>query len=171
MKTTVLLDDPELRKELFAIYEEIMWLAKRPNVTASCARSWYTHVTSERIKRRLRRFTGKVSLEASKPTNTPLRLEHFKRIQTTLTMLVERHRVLESPDPEEFLRVLCECEQVHIVTFEENYAAMRANGNYLKAGIDLVPWRTLSSDRKVHLWRKMLRGKVSNAMEYEPGLS
>jgi hypothetical protein len=158
----------DLHTELIAIYEEVMWLSRRPNVTASCARAWYTHIMSERVKRRMRRFTGKVSRSAAENDAATLRLEHFRRIQTTLTSLVERHRESKTSNSEEFVRVLVECERVHIVTVEENYAAMRAEGSYSKAGIELVPWRALSLKRQATLWKKMLRGKVANAEAYAP---
>jgi hypothetical protein len=159
---------PVLRAELIGIYEEVMWLARRPRVTAGNARAWYTHIMSETVKRRLRRFTGKVSRLAAESESATLRLEHYKRIQTTLTALAERHREVKKPNPDEFIRVLLDCERVHIVTFEENYAAMRADGNYRKAGIELLPWRSLSPQRQAVLWKKMLRGKVANASAYAP---
>jgi hypothetical protein len=124
----------DLHTELVAIYEEVMWLSRRPNVTASCARAWYTHIMSERVKRRIRRFTGKVSRSAAENDAATLCLEHFRRIQTTLTSLIERHRESKTSNSEEFVRVLVECERVHIVTVEENYAAMCAEGSYSKAG-------------------------------------
>ena len=158
----------DLFAELIAIYEEIMWLSHRPNVTASCARGWYTHIMSERVKRRMRQFTGKVSRSAAESDTATLRLEHFKRIQTTLTSLVARHRESKRPNPEEFVGVLVEYERVHIVTREENYAAMRAEGNYRKAGIELISWRSLPLKRQTTLWKKMLRGKVANAEAYAP---
>ncbi|OGA48448.1 MAG: hypothetical protein A3G24_20440 [Betaproteobacteria bacterium RIFCSPLOWO2_12_FULL_62_13] len=142
----VQLRNPDLRAELVAIYEELMWLAQRPNVSAGNARAWYTHIMSEKVNRRLRRFTGRVSRAAAESEALILRLEHYKRIQRTLTALVERHRKLKKRNPDEFIRVLIDCERVHIVTFEENYAAMRAGGDYRKAGIELVPWRSLLPD-------------------------
>lgn len=153
--------------DLSSIYEEIMWLAKRPNTTASAARAWYTHITSERLKRNVRRFTGKVSQAALKEGAT-LRLEHFKRIQTTLTQLVDRHTKDEIYDPEEFVRIVLEYEQVHIVTVEENYAAMKAKGDYNKAKIILGDWSSIDPHIQRHLWSKMLRGKVSNASDFVP---
>jgi hypothetical protein len=53
--------EPELESSLRSIYEEIMWLARRPNVTPGRARAWYTHIMAESVKRRVRRFTGQVS--------------------------------------------------------------------------------------------------------------
>jgi len=145
-----------------------MWLANRPNVTPGRARAWYTHIMAEAVKRQLRRFTGKVSAAAAERTTEALMLEHFKRIQTTLSALVQSHRTANLSDAEEFVRVLIEYEQVHIVTRSENYAAMRAKGDYEAAGISLVPWESLPAQRQNELWRSMLRGKVANAHEYSP---
>src|SRR5437867_2214646 len=108
--------DPTLRAALDSIYEEVMWLSRRPNVTPGRARAWYTHIMAESVKRKLRRFTGQVSAKAVEVTVEPLMLEHFMRIQTTLSQLVERHRVNDINDRDEFLTTLLEFEQVHIVT-------------------------------------------------------
>lgn len=156
----------DIHAELEAVYEQIMWLVRRPNVTAATARAWYTHVMAQKFKRRIRRFSGKVSQSAINLKGAALRLEHYKRIQTTLTDLVERHRTLKSPDPKEFVRTVLNLERVHIVTFEENNAAKRAKGNYNKAGIVLVHWKSVPPNRQDELWRKMLRGKVANANKY-----
>ena len=160
--------DPELRSALESIYEEVMWLSKRPNVTPGRARAWYTHIMAESVKRKLRRFTGQVSVKAIEATNEPLMLEHFMRIQTTLSKLVEKHRTSQRDDQEEFLTVLLEFEQVHIVTRGENYAAMRAKGNYELAGIKLLPWASVPLGRQQQLWNSMLRSKVANAVQFIP---
>jgi hypothetical protein len=156
----------DLRDALSSIYEKMMWLSKRPNVTAGRARSWYTHVMAESVKRRLRQFSGSVSIEAAHSRGEPLRLEHYLRIQTILTSLVERHR--EQPSLSEFIETLVACERVHIVTVAENYAAMRAKGDYALAGIELTPWLQLPESRRAELWRTMLRGRVANAATYAP---
>ena len=142
-----------------------MWLAERPNVTASRARGWYTHIMAESVKRRLRQFTGSVSAKAA-IGGTPLRLEHYLRIQTVLTGLVTRHR--KQPSLGEFIQTLVKYERVHIVTVGENYAAMRAKGDYALAEIQLAPWSELPQSRQRELWRTMLRGRVSNASSYAP---
>ena len=160
--------DPQLHKDLTSIYEEIMWLSVRPNVTPGRARAWYTHIMAEALKRKLRQFTGKVSKAAAARGDDQLMLEHFKRIQTTLTALVERHRAEKLNDAEEFVETIVEFEQVHIVTRSENYAAMRAKGDYRQAGIVLLPWRSIPSDRRAELWKKMLRGKVANSAAFKP---
>jgi len=128
---------------LTAVYEEVMWLARRPNTSPSSARAWYTHIASFRLRRYLRRFSGQVSRRALEP-GAVLRLEHFKRLQTTLTKLVAEHVKRGIPDPQEFVRIVTECEQVHIVTFLENYEARKAGGDYLKAGILLLDWKDVA---------------------------
>lgn len=159
--------DSSLNQELSAIYEEIMWLAARPKVTPSVARSWYTHATAERLKKRVRMFTGYVSERASS-FEEELRLEHFLRIQTTLTQLVEKHLKEDVRNAKEFIDTIKRCEQVHIVTRSENYAAMKAKGSYQDAGIKLVAWSSLAHDTQLELWQKMLRGKVANHDDYRP---
>lgn len=160
--------DPELRACIASIYEEVMWLAARPNVTPGRARAWYTHVMAESVKRRLRRFTGQISVRASVDSGEQLMLEHYLRIQTTLTNLVQRHRDSGVHDLAEFEGVMLEYEQVHIVTRSENYAAQRAKGDYLAAGIDLVNWADLPFPRQHELWTRMLRGRVANAEIFRP---
>ena len=160
--------DPQLRTALESIYEEVMWLSTRPNVTPGRARAWYTHIMAEAVKRKLRRFSGKVSEIAATQRDGPLMLEHFKRIQTHAYRLVEQHRAEKLNDPDEFIRTLVEFEHVHIVTRAENYAAMRAKGNYRQAGIVLLPWKQLPEKRRTELWQQMLRGKVANADAFKP---
>lgn len=157
----------DLEEQLSAVYEEIMWLAVRPNVTPSVARSWYTHATVERLKKHIRMFTGCVSKRAV-DLEEELRLEHFLRIQTTLTQLVEKHLTQDIRDAQEFIETITRCEQVHIVTRDENYAAMKTKGDYGAAGIELVDWSTLSYEKQLRLWKRMLQGKVANYRDYEP---
>jgi len=82
--TTSLEIEPVLLTELEALYAQVMWLARQPKVSASMARAWYTHVVAERVKRRIRMFTGKVSQVAASDPSATLRLEHYMRIQTKL---------------------------------------------------------------------------------------
>jgi hypothetical protein len=158
--------DKALRTQLTALYEEIMWLAARKNVTPSMARAWYTHVAAGKFTRRIRQFSGKVSEKAIGNPRAVLRLEHHARIQTTLTQMVAAHLARKKRDPAEFIRVIIKCENVHIVTFSENYAAMKSGGNYRKAGIRLVPWKKIPERRQKILWAKMLKGRVANAAMY-----
>lgn len=160
-------DSIDIRATLDAVYEEVMWLARRANVSPAAARSWYTHVASVRLRRHLRIFSGKVSRRALDATAVR-RLEHFKRLQTTLTKLVADHISREVSDPHEFFRAVTECEQVHIVTVQENYDAMKAGGDYTKAGISLVDWADIGPEMQHELWAKMLRGRVANAQDFEP---
>ena len=70
--------------------------------------------------------------------------------------------------PDEFVNLIFECEQVHIVTRTENYSAMKAKGDYSIAGIELVKWEEIGHSQRSFLWKKMLRGKVSNYKDYKP---
>src|SRR3954462_11548605 len=97
--------DADLEAALRSIYEEVMWLSRRPNVTPGRARAWYTHIMAEAVKRKLRRFTGMVSSAAVADFQGPLMLEHYLRIQTALSALVERHGSGER-NPDEFVALL-----------------------------------------------------------------
>ena len=123
---------------------------------------------AESVKKQLRQFTGSVSEQAVASPELDLRLEHYMRIQTTLTGLVTRHLQNTQPNPEEFIRTLFDYERVHIVTVGENYDAMRAKGDYTVAGIKLLPWASIPSDRRLVLWQRMLRGRVANAHDFLP---
>jgi len=160
----------ELRRRLEAIYIEVMWLARRRNVSPSCARAWYTHVMAGGLAKRVRRFTGKVSSAAASDLSAVLRLEHYARIQATLTALISRHLAQKRERPSEFIKIVMRTERVHIVTFQENYAVLRHHGNYRRAGIKLVGWNRIPRAKRVVLWRRMLRGRVANAEEYATSL-
>jgi hypothetical protein len=165
---TFLNNDRKLHEDLASIYEEVMWLAERPNTTAAAARSWYTHVASVRLRRQVRRFTGEVSEAAARSDeNAPLQLEHPECIQTKLTQLVARHKAATS-DVEEFIRIIIECEKVRIVTTKENYDLRKASGDYVRAGIRLVLWQDIPVERRRVLWRKLLNGRVSNDADFAP---
>ena len=157
----------QLKAELCSLYREIMWLARRQGVSASDARAWYTHIRAEKLKREIRSFSGKVS-EAALNDRDDLRLEHYRRIQTSLTGLVRRHLDEGLNDPDEFITLLLKCECVHIVTREENYAIMRHKGKYVAAGVKLVPWSRIPPEARQYLWKRMLRGRVCNASSFAP---
>ncbi|WNL48368.1 hypothetical protein RKE25_22815 (plasmid) [Dyella sp. BiH032] len=161
--STPLPDD--LNERLRSLYDEMLWLAGRPGITPSMARAWYTHIVSNRLARQIRFFTGEVSRSALADPRQRLTLEHFKRLQTRLTALVEGD--LAGPrDAEAFIRVLRDLEQVRITTLSENYAAMKANGDYDVAGIDLVQWDEIPEDVRRVLWERVLNGKVMNYEAY-----
>ena len=166
------LADPIMKKNtdvqtmLEGAYEEVMWLARRPHTSPSAARAWYTHIAAGRFRRHICKFSGLVSRRALEP-GAMLRLEHFNRLQTALTKLVARHLREGISDPGEFFRVVTECEQVHIVTFRENYEAAMANGDYRKAKIELVAWADIAPETQRVLWSK-LRGRVCNAEAFRP---
>jgi hypothetical protein len=155
-----------VRLKLTSIYEEVMWLARRPNIRPAAARAWYTHITHLAVRREIRRFTGKVSRKAATDDTALLRLEHFKRIQTTLTQLVARHIREGISDVDEFITTVVCFEQVHIVTAPENYAAMKAKGDYARAQIDLLDWKEIPRERRRVLWKNVLNGRVANAREF-----
>lgn len=158
--------DPSTKQSLVQVYEEIMWLAERPHTTPSSVRAWYTHIASNRLRKHIRRFTGMVSEKAAYEDVPTYRLEHFKRIQTTLTQFVKRHVESGIRDPEEFVKLVLDCEQVHLVTIDENYAAMKAKGDYTEAGIKLIPWRDVPEGRSEIVLKKVLRGKISNYSDF-----
>lgn len=120
---------------------------------------------AESVKRRVRQITGQVSRAAIADEGTGLRLQHYKRIQNTLTNLVARHQ-RDGHDPKEFVRTLLDFEAVHIMTIEENCAAMRAKGDYHSAGIELIAWERIGSDRRAELWKDMLHGKVADSTQF-----
>lgn len=122
---------------------------------------------AESVKKRIRRFTGQIPRAAVADEGPPI-LEHFMRIQSDLSSLVERHRATDAPDLGEFVQLVVESERAHIVTRSENYAAMRANGSCAVAGIELVDWSTIPPERQAQLWRTILRGKVANAARFLP---
>ena len=111
-------------------------------------------------------FTGQVSIQAVKELDSDLRLEHYLRIQTTLTQMVKRHLECGLNDPRDFINTILRCERVHIVTKLENYAAMKAGGDYAAAGIELISWGDITVEQQRTLWSKMLQGKVANYAEF-----
>src|SRR5438876_1182939 len=121
--------EPRLRDRLIELYNQIMWLARRPHVPPSMARAWYTHVVAGRFKNHLRRFSGRVSRSAAFDLTAQLTLEHYRRLQNELTNLIKSHLKSNKPKPSDFIQVLLDCEQVHIVTVAENAAAQNANGD------------------------------------------
>jgi hypothetical protein len=126
--------DASLRLALRSIYEEVMWLSRRPNATPGRARAWYTHNMAESVKRNIRLFTGSISEAVIEPLGNLLMLERYLGIQTTLSTLVEKHRAADLDNLEEFIDMLIKYEQIHIATRAGNYAAMRSKGNYATGG-------------------------------------
>ena len=155
----------ELNEQLLSLYEEMMWLAARPGITASMARGWYTHIVSTKLARKIRFFTGEVSRSAMNDPQQRLTLEHFKRLQTRLTSLVEND-THNGRNPAAFISLLRDLEQVRITTVQENYAAMKSDGDYVAAGIELVPWDEIPLDVRHELWKRVLNGKVMNFAAY-----
>lgn len=154
---------------LAAVYEEVMWLARRSGVTPSMARGWYTHiVANSELGRRVRRFSGRVSRAAVDDIGGRLVLEHPDRLQARLTALVETHVREGKAHPEEFINGVLAWETVNIVTFKENYEARKSGGDYRDAGIVLVEWCEIDTARQVALWKTKLKGRVANARAFAP---
>jgi hypothetical protein len=140
-----------------------MRLANRPAVTPPMARTRYTHARDEGMKRQLRQFTVKVSVEAVCNPDQPLVLEHHEGIERRLITMVAEHVPRGVTDPHELVRLLIECERVHIVKKPENYASAKALGDYTVEGIELMGWETIDMEIRHLLSAKMLRGRVANA--------
>ncbi|MDR5785285.1 hypothetical protein P9281_01765 [Caballeronia sp. LP003] len=86
-------------------------------------------------------------------------------LQHKLTLLVADH-MKKGPDVAGFIETVRRMEQVHIVTFEENYAAHRAKGCYDTAGIELLDWLDLPENVRRTLYRRKPHGAVSNAKQF-----
>ncbi|WP_144063457.1 hypothetical protein [Caballeronia insecticola] len=152
-------------EQLAIVYRVMMYAAGTGLFNATKTRAIYSHVMASKLKMQLRTFTGKVSRAAAADPEAKLILEHFHRLQHKLTLLVAEH-MKNGPDVAAFIEAVRRMEQVHIVTFEENYAAHRAKGCYVTAGIDLLDWLDLPEDvRRTLYWRK-LHGAVSNAKQF-----
>ena len=153
---------------LESIFEEMMWLAARPNTRPGAARAWYSHVAVGPLIRSVRRFTGKVSIEAINAPDEKLVLEHFNRMQSSLSSLVATQLKSCTRDVRAFIDLIHQCEQVHIVTDRQNHDARRAKGDYASAGIVLADWKDIGIDTQRLLYAKKLKGAVSNAAAYAP---
>ncbi|TCK32785.1 hypothetical protein B0G84_8667 [Paraburkholderia sp. BL8N3] len=152
-------------EQLTTVYAVIMHAAGTGLFNATKARAIYSHVMASKLKMHLRTFTGKVSRAAAADPEAKLVLEHFHRLQHKLTLLVADH-IKNGPDAAAFIEAVRHMEQVHIVTFEENYAAHRAKGCYDTASIELLDWLDLPEDVRRTLYRRKLHGAVSNAKQF-----
>jgi len=152
-------------EQLATVYAVMMHAAGTGLFNATKARAIYSHVMASKLKMHLRTFTGKVSRAAAADPDAKLVLEHFHRLQHKLTLLVADH-IKNGPDAAAFIKAVRNMEQVHIVTFEENYAAHRAKGCYDTAGIELLDWLDLPEDVRRTLYRRKLHGAVSNAKRF-----
>ena len=148
-------------------YEVIMMTARKGLLNPRGVRTGYTHWLGPELVKEVRLFTGYVSENAiQNKTHIGLVLEHFLRIQTGLTSLINKH--FESGEnAEEFVSEVKRLEQVHIVTKEENTTLRKKvnSGSYEKAGIKLIHWSDVPMESRLFL-RKKLMGKVANAKEF-----
>ncbi|TXC70190.1 hypothetical protein FSB78_03950 [Sphingomonas ginsenosidivorax] len=119
------------------------------------------------MKRRIRQFSGMVSAKAASAlAGEPLILEHYGRMHASISDLIKNHLVEDRFAPEEFVRMILDVERVHIVVQRENVDARLAKGDYAAAGIHLLSWEALPSERQQYLWKTMLQGKVANAKAF-----
>lgn len=156
-----------LRSDLESCYEEIMYLADRPNVSPQRARAWYSSVRREQFKRSICMFTGMVSEKAIVDVNENLVLEHPERLSYTISKLISKHAEDKTYNPEEFVDSVIRCEKVNITTDRENHAVRKAEGDYESAKIILIEWRKIDEQRRIELWKNKLNGAVANADEFE----
>ena len=163
---------PDVTDRLLSIYEDLKWLANRPHVTPRQARAWYSAVLSKHMAVSVRRFTGMVSREAVLVVDGSIKgglvLEHEYRLSYELSRLVETHHEQQINAPTQFVELIERCEQVNITTDNENLRAKKAAGDYNAANIELVAWSSLSAEVRAFLWKRKLRGNVSNAAQYSP---
>lgn len=156
----------ELCNKLSKCYEEIMWLARRDNLTHARARAWYSAVRREEFKTKICMFTGMVSKLAVSDRNAELVREHYGRMNTTLTKFITRHVEENLNSSKEFIDTIIDCERVNITTKSENDDAKKANGDYDKAGITLVKWDNIDKKRRNEIWESKLHGNVANANDF-----
>jgi hypothetical protein len=158
---------PANETKLLSIYEEIRWLAARPDVSVGMARAWYALIRAEPLKRCIRQFSGMVSERAaSAAAGEPLILEHYGRMHASISDLIKSHIAEGRSAPEEFVQTVLRVERVHIVIQRENVDARLAQGDYAVAGIQLLSWDALPAERQKSLWQTMLQGKVANAKAF-----
>jgi hypothetical protein len=155
----------ELKDQLSEAYEQMIWLAGRPGVTPGNARAWYSHVIAAKFKNKVRRFTGKVSQEAIKNPMADLCLEHYFRIQTSLTQLLNKHIKGKIHNPEAFIQLIYDMERVHLVLEHENQKIHKCKGHYPSAGVILTDWEDIDSEVRALLYRK-IKSSVLNAKDF-----
>ena len=160
-------------QRLNLIYEEMMWLAQRENVTSQNARAWYSAVRAESVKRKVRRFSGRVSAEAINlaainNVEGALVLEHYLRVQASLSELLNYHVINGLNDPVAFVTFIYEHEKVHITTKAENQQIRLHGGCYADAGVELCDWVNIPEQIREILWSSKLQGHVANAADYAP---
>ena len=154
----------DIDSKLKLCYELMFQVADTEQFTARAVRGGYTHWLGPEFSKEIREFTGLVSRSAiENGEERGLVLEHFLRIQTSLTKLIGKH-MSEGENVSEFISEVKRLEKVHIVTKRENDVLRKKvySGDYEKAGIEMVAWENIPEHAKSFLRRK-IRGKVANA--------
>lgn len=157
----------DLNSKLELCYSLMMQVARTGQFTARAVRGGYTHWFGPELRKEVCEFTGMVSRKAiENDSEVGLVLEHYMRIQTTLTGLIDKH-MMDGEDVDEFIREVKRMEKVNIVTKAENDLLRKKvfSGDYEKAGIEMIPWKDVPEQAKVFL-RKKIRGHVANAGDF-----
>lgn len=159
---------PEIAEKLLAVYEDMIWLAKRPHVTPARARAWYSAIWANALKTKVRIFSGRVSEAALRDIDGKLCLEHYNKLSENLTELVATHIQSNIYNAAEFVDLIERCEKVNITTAKENRKIQTKSGDYNSAGVRLVNWQDIPLESQRKLWNNWLYRKVANASEYRP---
>jgi len=150
----------DLDRKLTRVYEVIMSMAEVNGgflKSARALRGGYTHWIGPELAREIRRFDGMVSRAAiENGTHIGLVAEHFHKIQTNLTKLIDRH-LEEGQNALEFVEAVKRMEEVRITTKAENYELGKKliGGEYSKAGIELVSWQDVPDEARIFLRKKL----------------
>lgn len=158
----------QVQNKLTAIYEDMMWLTARPHLTPARARAWYSAVMREMMKTQVCLFTGYVSRAALTAPNGELVLEHYNRLSHSLTALLSAHVTAGTHNPSEFIALVEHCERVNITTKRENQIVQQTQGDYARAGIELIEWMNIEDEKRRLLYRTKLQGRVANHTNYAP---
>lgn len=158
----------QVQEKLTAIYEDLMWLTARPHLSPARARAWYSAVMRVTIKRQVCLFTGYVSRAALAAPSDELVLEHYNRLAHSLTALLSAHKRARTHNPSEFIALVECCEKVNITTKWENQIAQKTQGDYGKAGIELMEWNNIDDEKRRLLYKTKLYGEVANHANYAP---
>lgn len=154
-------------EKLALCYDIIMMSSRSGLLNARGVRTGYTHWLGPELSKEVRMFSGYVSQKAiDNGSKVGLVLEHYLRLQTNLTALIQKH-VESGENKSEFIAEVKRLERVHIVTREENTVLRRNenSGDYGKVGVELVYWDRVPSKSKDFLKKKLI-GNVANASQF-----
>ncbi|GAB3357942.1 MULTISPECIES: hypothetical protein [Giesbergeria] len=161
--------DQETMTQLRLIYQDMRWLADRDHVGPKRARAWYSAVMNRTVGKKVCFFTGKVSEKAVLQRKN-LVFEHFERLSSSLSQLLEKHKESNASEDEgfnDFVNLIKKCERVNITTNKENDEIKKAEGNYEKAGVVLIDWSDIKCQNAIRAFKKKIAGgNIANAKEF-----